>query len=148
MRGQTRSSAKARLWAPAAAGGVKQQQVGQAGFSYRVMVGAGRGLSPEEWLRGLPAPLGVLSAGGMLRSLLLLLALRKWQVGSSLMAQHVQDPAWSLLWYRFDPWPANCLPRGWPPKKVALGFLIIIYLFFFCLCRAAPKAYGSFWARG
>ena len=31
----------------------------------------------------------------------------KTTLGNSLLAQQVKDPALSLLWLRFDPWPQN-----------------------------------------
>ena len=38
--------------------------------------------------------------------------------GSSLVAQQVKDPALSLLWHRFDPWPGNFrMLWAWPKKK-------------------------------
>ena len=37
---------------------------------------------------------------------------------SSLVTQWVKDPALSLLWRGFDPWPGNFLmPWVWPKKK-------------------------------
>lgn len=34
------------------------------------------------------------------------------------MAQRVKDPAWSLLWLEFDPWPRNFyMPWAWPKGK-------------------------------
>ena len=35
---------------------------------------------------------------------------------SSLVAQRVKDPAWSLLWCRFDSWPRN-LHMLWAQQK-------------------------------
>ena len=34
------------------------------------------------------------------------------------MVYQVKDPALSLLWYWFDPWPRDfCMPQAWPKKK-------------------------------
>ena len=34
------------------------------------------------------------------------------------MPQRIKDPALSLLWHRFDPWPRNFLmPQVWPKKN-------------------------------
>ena len=37
---------------------------------------------------------------------------------SSLVAQHIKDPALSLPWHGFDPWPGNfSMPQMRPPKE-------------------------------
>ena len=34
------------------------------------------------------------------------------------MAQQVKDPVWSLLWFKFSPWPGNVhIPQARPKKK-------------------------------
>ena len=45
-------------------------------------------------------------------------------LGSSLVAQWVKDPAlsllwlWLQLWHGFDPWPRNfCMPQAQPERK-------------------------------
>ena len=50
---------------------------------------------------------------------------------SSLVAQQVKDPVFSLLWLRsflwqgFDPWPRNFhMPWAWPGKKKKKKFLL------------------------
>ena len=42
------------------------------------------------------------------------------------MAQWVKDPALSLQWLGFDPWPGNfCLPWAWPkPNEDCIMFLV------------------------
>ena len=55
--------------------------MGRAGSLYGVRVGVYPGVRQEDGLGGLPTPLVVLSAGGVLSALLLLLALQKWQLG-------------------------------------------------------------------
>lgn len=45
-------------------------------------------------------------------------------LGSSLVVQQVRDPALSLLWYGFDPWPGS-FPQGMNPteKKKRIMYL-------------------------
>ena len=39
------------------------------------------------------------------------------------MAQQVKDPALSLLWPRFDPWPRNFhMPQAWKTKEIEPTF--------------------------
>ena len=37
------------------------------------------------------------------------------------MPQQVKDPAWSLLWHKFDPWPGNFHVPWAQPKKRERG---------------------------
>ena len=75
------------IWAPAAAVGRflllahYPRRVGQAGFLYGMRGGVSPRVRLQGVLGGLPAPLVVLSAGGMRSILLLLLALQKWFFG-------------------------------------------------------------------
>lgn len=55
--------------------------VGQAGSLYGARVGVGPGVRPEDGLVGLPAPLVVVCAGDMHRTLFLLPAFQQWQLG-------------------------------------------------------------------
>ena len=54
---------------------------GRADSLYGVRVGVCAGVRLEGWLRGSAHPFVVLCAGGMRRTLLLLLAPHKWQLG-------------------------------------------------------------------
>ena len=44
------------------------------------------------------------------------------------MVERLKDPALSLLWHRFDPWPRSFhMPWNWPKKKMdKFSSLIVI----------------------
>ena len=49
---------------------------------------------------------------------------------SSLMVQQVKDPALSLLWLGFNPWPGNShMPWSWPKNYFSLALILSIIAF-------------------
>ena len=79
--------------------------MGQAGSLYGVRVGVGSGIGPEGGSGILPILLVVLCAGNMHSTLLLLLALKKWQLGfwSFCILLSIICPNCSRMWLFFFP---------------------------------------------